>query len=691
MKNPINLLYLFLIIGVVGFISSCDEDDPVAPADPLNAKAGPNQEAEVNETVTLDGSESTGPAGFTYFWSYEGHVPEADINFQDINTANPTFIPPTPGLYEFTLTISQGDSSDVDETTVLVGGAVELGGTLTQDLELKNIQSDGNLPDYIVISDLVVPDGLTLSIVEDDVIIEFNSETGIHVQEGGTFTNVDVDENYGFTTELFGDSGWKGILIEGGTLNLERTIIMNAGATAFDGQAEAAAISFVGSLSTLESLTDNEFVNSNSYDILALDRVAGSAFPVKNNRLSYTIPIKSQIRFMELWTSDEPNIMPDDYDYIQLIPRGSNLKDETNNNNGFEFYPRGTKFYIDGDFWAGSRVSIGENSIIYMKENSGILFEETWNSNPGSIIKGMDGKNWKGIAAANNSGRFKIDESTIENAGYGRHIIGGALAKADASIYWSGTGNSSSNEINSSTIKNGGGYGYYDATSDITNTRILNSIFQDIDSAAIKTNVRSVGIIIPIENHGNTFNLQPGVAAVYVNGDGAARDTWYALGTGNYYLIDADFIPSSWGLTIESGVHLKFKSERFFNWNPLNMDLGLEIKGTAENPVVIEGEEDNPGSWGGAYLRGLYIVKHAKFINGGGFPLADDLGTETGNVVTAFNGTQEQLALLDNCTFENSAGYGLIKAPISIDYMWEDPKWNNTFTNNANGDVLKLN
>ena len=38
----------------------------------------------------------------------------------------------------------------------------------------------------------------------------------------------------------------------------------------------------------------------------------------------------------------------------------------------------------------------------------------------------------------------------------------------------------------------------------------------------------------------------------------------------------------------------------------------------------------------------------------------------------------------------NSAGYGLIKAPMSLEYEWEYPKWNNTFNNNANGDVLKL-
>ena len=90
------LLSVLFILSLV-FVYSCDnDDDPVVPDGPLNAKAGPNQDAEVNETVTLDGSESTGPTGFTYFWSYEGLVPESDINFQDINTTNPTFIPPLP-------------------------------------------------------------------------------------------------------------------------------------------------------------------------------------------------------------------------------------------------------------------------------------------------------------------------------------------------------------------------------------------------------------------------------------------------------------------------------------------------------------------------------------------------------------------------------------------------------------------
>ena len=91
-----NLLKVVLI-SITFVLFACSDDDPVSPPEPqpgpLNAKAGLNQDAEINETVTLDGSESTGPSGFTYSWSYEGKVPEDQINFQNKTSATPTFVP----------------------------------------------------------------------------------------------------------------------------------------------------------------------------------------------------------------------------------------------------------------------------------------------------------------------------------------------------------------------------------------------------------------------------------------------------------------------------------------------------------------------------------------------------------------------------------------------------------------------
>jgi len=93
----------------------------------------------------------------------------------------PTFIRPENDVYSFTLTISSGGESDEDQVTIVTSGAVEIGGTLSEDLQLKNIQPDASMPDYIVSEDLIVPNGITLSIVENDVIVFFEQETGIHV------------------------------------------------------------------------------------------------------------------------------------------------------------------------------------------------------------------------------------------------------------------------------------------------------------------------------------------------------------------------------------------------------------------------------------------------------------------------------------------------------------------------------
>jgi len=221
------------------------------------------------------------------------------------------------------------------------------------------------LSDYVVKSDLIIPNGLTLSVLEDEVIVAFNSETGIHIQQGGTFTNVYDGQNYTFNTEFTGMDGWKGILIENGIINLEQSLIVNAGKTAFANQNEAAAVTLSGTQTNLISFSDNEFVNSFSYDILVTDKFPEVFRSVESNKLSYNIPIKSPITFMGFWFSDNPNILPETYDYIHLIPSGANTKDEITNVNGFSFHPNGIKYYIDGDFWAGSGIGVGRGSTIY--------------------------------------------------------------------------------------------------------------------------------------------------------------------------------------------------------------------------------------------------------------------------------------------------------------------------------------
>ncbi|RKY91676.1 MAG: hypothetical protein DRQ01_07350 [Ignavibacteriae bacterium] len=684
-KNFLSLIIILLSIIIV----SCSNEDSVSPPDDtivLVAKAGSNQQGEINETVTLNGTGSTGPSGFTYSWTYEGDVPESEINFQNKTSATPTFIPPAIGVYSFTLTINYQDSSDSDETTVLTGGSLEIGGTLTEDLELKNIQPNSSLPDYTVTSDLIVPDGITLSIVEDEVIVAFNSETGIHIQQGGTFTNVYNGQDYTFNSELTGMDGWKGILIENGTIDLEQTLIVNAGKTAFANQNEAAAVTLSGTQTNLTSFSDNEFVNSYSYDILVTDKFPEVFRSVESNKLSYNMPIKAPITFMGFWFAENPNILPETYDYIDLIPSGANTKDEVTNVNGFSFYPSGIKYYIDGDFWAGSHISVGRGSTIYIKEGAGILVDSGILSfgveGEEITYTGIDGKNWKGFASRQ-SGSKSFKFTTIENAGYGINELGGFLAEAPAAIY---SAHFAGGQLEDCKIINSGGFGYYNELSRLVAEQINRTLFKNTTQAAIRINLVSVNETIRKEDHGNTFELDPGIPPVLVvESDLEPVGQLYGLGGDNYYLIDIDWIQTG-DFTINAGVHLKFKSGRSFirEFNPF-VTL-FAIKGEPGNPVIFDGEDGTPGSWGGLMLADGFRIEHLIVKNGGEFILPN--ATEKANIVSAYIRSGGDQQVFRNSTISNSAGWGIVVESGTWDFEFDEPAKNNTFTNNTSGDII---
>ena len=684
-KNYIPIVFFFLFIT----ITSCSSDDPVSPpvdeSIELNAKAGLNQQVEINQTVTLDGSGSTGPTGFTYSWTYQGDIPESEINFQNKTSAKPTFVPPANGVYSFTLTINYKDSSNSDQTTVLAGGSVEIGGTLAQNLELKNIQPNSSLPDYTVTSDLIVPDGITLSIIEDDVVVEFNSGTGVHVQQGGTFTNVAGGQNYTFNTELTGMNGWKGILIEDGTINLEQTLIVNAGETAFANQSEAAAVILSGTQTNLVSFSDNEFVNSYSYDILVTDKFPEVFRSVESNKLSYIIPIKAPITFMGFWFSENPNINPETYDYIHLIPSGANTKDEITNVNGFSFHPEGTKFYIDGDFWAGSTIGVGRRCTIYMKENSGILVDESLRSfgveGEEITFTGINGQNWKGFASRG-PGSKSFKYTTIENAGYGNIEIGGLMAEESAVIY---SAYITGVRLEDCTIMNSGGFGYYNELTELVDDPISKTLFKNCQKGGIATNLASVNLSLK-RDHSNEFELDEGVPAVLVNEANLAPEgRLYGLGDNNYYLMNTDW--EVYGdFIIEAGVHLKFKSGHSFVRGAVAVVTYFHIAGTSENPVIFDSEDGTPGSWGGMLLEGRFKIEHFIIRNGGEFLLPN--ATETANIISNYPFGDGAQQIFENSTVSNSAGWGIVVESGTYNFEFDDPTKNNTFSNNSSGDIL---
>ena len=352
------------------------------------------------------------------------------------------------------------------------------------------------------------------------------------------------------------------------------------------------------------------------------------------------------------------------------------------------------KFYIDGDFWAGSNVSI-VRSTIYMKEGAGILAEEGFSSssteNQGNIIiTGLGGAQWKGIAALKKS-EFSIKYTTIENAGYGIIEMGDFTAETNATLYTKATIGS----IENSKIVEGGGYGYYNADTVTQNIDVSVTAceFKNLQKAAIRINVAGVSRLNIGLGGPNSYDLPQGVPAFHVQGDGSPSLTWRGLGTGNFYLIDAEIITYEQdGFTLGEGAHLKFKSGRSYVYNPPpgGVPGTLNFLGTAENPVIVEGEVDAPGSWGGIYIGvvayGYMNIQHSIIKNGGEFVLPN--ATEKANVSFFYNGFDQQFNRFNNCTVSGSAGYGIVVEEGSYNPEFDEPGKNNTFFDNASGDIL---
>ena len=676
MKPAINYIQI-LFLTLVFIATSCDKND----TNPLVANAGPDQIVKPTEMVTLDGSGSSGPDGFTYSWKYTGTVPETEINFQNPASVSPTFTPPQNGLYSFTLTISAGGRTNEDVVLIEVTGALTIGGTLTDDTYLKNIDHEPDEADYILESDLVIPNGITLTI-ESHVRVEVAGDHGIIVN--GVFTNANQGDYFN-DISLTSATGWKGIMVDGGTVNLDGLTIANAGSSLFEGQSEAASVIFTGNAPTLAGFSNNEFIESSAYDILVNTAVTGSR-SLKANTFSAGIPIKAPVDFITHFNG--AGNYPAGYNYIHLIPNDVETGNELPGDD-YYFFSEG-KYYIDGTFRPKSSVYFTGNSTFYMRENASLIFEDTAslgsNYTGSTLITGLNGAKWNGIAVPENMG-VKLNNIILSNAGVAPVQEGSINSNVKAAFYQKGQ---SYGWIWNSTIKDSDGYGFYlDVNADEASYfEIRNSEFINTKNAAVRTNAASVLYTI---KPGNSCNLDNGVPGCLIEQDGQVSEFIWPAIENSYFLVDADISFMSF-IQFNPGVHLKFKQDRSLHflvngfYDPNQIFI---VEGESGNPVIFEGETNVPGSWGGLALEGNFNINHLQIKNGGGF-LLPDASLKANMYFTNTNvGVAEYFKTFTNCTISGSDGHGIVLSNNAIDFDFEDPLKNNTFSTNNLGNVTR--
>jgi len=137
-------VYLFQLVASDGLLSSQPDETQVI-VNALNqvptADAGENVNGIVNQSISLDGSQSSDPDGdpLTFLWTQEDG-PET-VTLQGATTAQPHFVPSLAGAYRFRLVVNDGkDTSAPDDVTVTVEGDNQAPVAVVIDVEPARVQ-----------------------------------------------------------------------------------------------------------------------------------------------------------------------------------------------------------------------------------------------------------------------------------------------------------------------------------------------------------------------------------------------------------------------------------------------------------------------------------------------------------------------------------------------------------------------
>lgn len=183
MLNMKNFLGSALFLSVI-IIAGCEDKQP-DPANTLTAKAGGDQNVNVGDNVTLDGSTSVDKDNkpFDYRWAFTKKPAGSTATLTAANTSKPNFIPDLAGEYEVELTVSNtnGESKDNVTITASVIQPVALAAEINANLVLEDRVNNPDIPDYVANQNVLVNAELTL---KPGVVIAFARDARLEVNDG---------------------------------------------------------------------------------------------------------------------------------------------------------------------------------------------------------------------------------------------------------------------------------------------------------------------------------------------------------------------------------------------------------------------------------------------------------------------------------------------------------------------------
>ncbi len=655
MKNTISkLLALILIIT----IASCDDNNDSTPSPQVTRLeaivANPDQTVAPFTEVTLDGSQSTGPDGFSYEWIYTG---SENVNLSSTTDPIVTFTPEKNTNYGFTLRLTHNGKFSEASANVSAIEDVELNAALfPSDSDVLNLYSNVI---YVLKEDFIIPTDKTVSVASNDyVYIKVENESGIIVNG-----NWDNQGTILLTTE--NSEGWKGMVIDGGSVasaSNSSIQLVGAGTKELEGL-EKAGVTVLNGGSLTGSIRIERRDNHPEAGIginYMISAEASNGTPTISLH-GYSVAAKAPVGLLHLLA----NVNPSEYDYIEVTTSGAGVT-EASINGEFQFTNK--DYYITDGFSAGSRVTIS-NANLYFKEDVGLISAASLTISS-STLKGINDVNWKGIAGTST---ISMSNSTIEGAGSSVHNTGSFTSTEKAAVYASvSAGSTSAYSITNSTITGSQGYGVYvpnGISGNISGTTFSDNADYDV-SASINTHWPGIA---------RTNNTWSTTMPIRIRGGNSNGATITELGEDISFYVD-DHINAVGELKLQPGVNLKFADDK-----GISASARLTAIGTEEKPIVFDGVGGTPGSWKGIELLNFYQMEYCTITNGGSSAFQ---GQNPSNVI--FGGGSSSLTAphsgfrFNHNTVSNSAGWGWQVKHLKFDPLQGNTT--NTFENNATVD-----
>ncbi len=670
-----SIVLLFLVTSVSTFFS-CDSGDddgndisktPTAVITVSAATIGPG------ETVTASSTDSENAEDFTRIWeiSGSGKAMINDVN-HDFSSGQATIsgvesisiIPEVTGSLFVNLRLENSGEFTSTSTSITVSGAVRLS-VVPEGYEFVDVNPGGGDADYILTGDVEIGNATT---AEGSTIV-FGIDADATIRINGNLNSRSSSINFQ-TSE---GPAWKGLVVEtGGSITHSDgtaiVYVVNAGSAG------------IGIVDPASVVVDNAS-NSNMYFYVA----DGSGYDIV---FTETVTSIENVRLAagENGIHGPSTLWPS----LELVRSfgPTNLTMASDVNVQMAYQDNNVTVYgtveFEGGFSYGGRLtiqSVNNLAKILMPENSSFITGGLLVTNT-TEFDGVDGASWAGIYLGS-ADVSVLTSLTVKNAG-GNFIVSNSITGVTqkAAIYCDGN----LNRLVASDISSAAdAYGLY-----MSSTSSMEA--PGLGSGPIRATNFSSGLaaISLDQKHGgyiadsNTFDLNGDVAAVEVRQSSTEPShlyAWQGLGSGNFYEFTGNLTMTSNALTLDEGVHLKFRDDKGLYYSGPK----LTISGTSVNPVTIEGSGDWLGMMVGNNTSTNFIADYL-IVDGGGHGVMTGIGvTQAANLVinTSLNNPSTSQFSVTNSTMSNTAGYGIyVTGTNAFWYDFLDPSFGN-----APGDV----